>query len=350
MLAPDVRFEGFTHRDWQRIVDLFRPERPDPKEVAGRAPVGFVIAVHGGGRLRKLVHSRVGRLRLDDLAPDWPLSAEAIARRHDASWALSIESGALEAVMERLGARLRPHHDCNEQWLLLLSGLQEQLRTGGLDLWPQRLSGMPMPTAAMIDGSIDTVCPKGKTMLVGLFDGDALWTSIALRRGNAGFDLILGPDAIRDHLGLLSGDFRRDHRHLARAVTDLTGPLALGCFAEHQTFRALEVDPSPGAWATAVAVRDVVLSPVPPGMAVPLGLDAGRAAFSALRQVAQRMAPPGVPAADIFGPALDSVMEMALGGRPVEDVLGFHPLEVLRKLLVRNDWPRRTERPPRPRA
>jgi len=347
VLSPDVRFEGFTHRDWQRIVDLFRPERP---EAPAAAAEGFVIAVHGGGRLRKLVHSRVGRLRLDDLAPDWPISAEALARRHDASWALSIESGSLEAVMERLGARLRPHHDCNEQWLLLITGLQEQLRLGGLELWPQRLAGMPMPTVAMIDGSIDTVCPRGKTMLVGLFDGDRLWTSIALRRGGSGFDLILGPDAVREQLGLLSGDFRRDHRHLARAVTEQTGPLALGCFAEHQVFRALEVDPSPGAWATAVAVRDVVLSPVPPGMAVPLGLDAGRAALSALRQVAQRLSPPGAPAADIFGPAIEGFVDLALGGRQVEEVLGFHPFELLRKLLVRSEGSRRSERPHGPRA
>jgi hypothetical protein len=184
----------------------------------------------------------------------------------------------------------------------------------------------------MIESTIDSVCPRGRSMLVGLFDRDELWTSIALRRGPRGFDLILGPDEIRPRLGLLSGDFRRDHRHLARVVADRIGPLSLGCFAEQETFRRLEVDPTPGAWAMAVAVRDIVLSPAPPGMVVPLGLDAGRAAFSALRSVASRLDPAGV-----LAPTLGLLREVALGDRAVEDVLGFHPLDVLRKLLSREE-------------
>ncbi|MEM1029862.1 MAG: hypothetical protein AAGN82_05895 [Myxococcota bacterium] len=349
MLAPDVRFDGFTHRDWQRIVDLFRPERP-PTPGPG-APDGVVIAVHGDGRLRKLTHSRVGRLRLDDLVDVWPISARQLARRHDAAWALSIETGALEAVMEHLGAELRPEHGTNAQWLILIEGLREQFRLGRLDLWPPRLAGFPTPTAAMIDGSLDTLCPRGKAMLLGLFEGDRLWTSIALRRGDTGaFDLVLGPDALREELGLLSGDFRRDHRHLADAVTRAAGPLALGCFAEHERFRALEVDPTPGAWATAVAVRDVVLSPVPPGMALPLGLDAGRAAVSALRQVARRLGPPVVGAAgDGLERAVEAFVDVALGSRRAEEVLGFNPLELLRKLVVPPAAPPTTSPPPPPR-
>lgn len=332
MLAPDVRFEGFTQTDWDRVLELFRPRRPEGKPRDPNRSEGVVVAVHHDGKLRKLLHSRVGRLRLDDLAPDWPLSAEQLAQRHDASWAISMKSGALDAVMERLGSRLRQHHDFTDQWLLLVGALQEQAWEGGLEIWPRRLSGIPVPTRGMIESSLDTVCPRGKTMLIGLFDRDALWTSIALRRGPRGFDLVLGPDALRSRLGLLSGDFRRDHRHLARAVSDLAGPLSLGCFAEYETFRELEVDATPGAWAMAVAVRDVVLSPVPPAMAVPLGLDAGRAAFSALRSVAARIDPAGV-----LVPALGALRDVALGDRRVEEVLGFHPLTLLRKLLARDE-------------
>lgn len=177
-------------------------------------------------------------------------------------------------------------------------------------------------------------------MLVGLFEGDDLWTSIALRRGPLGIDLVMGPDEVRSELGLLSGDFRRDHRHLARCVSDVMGPLSLGCFAERGTFRALEVDPTPGAWAMAVAVRDVVLSPVPPAMALPLGLDAGRAAFTALRDVAARFDSRGViPHA--LGLLRDSplgqTINATLSDKTVEDLLGFHPLEMLRKLLERDE-------------
>jgi hypothetical protein len=331
VLAPDVRFEGFTNQDWQRVLELFQPLRPEGKPRDPERAQGLVVALHGQGKLLKLLHSRAGRLRLDDVAPDWPISAAELARRHDASWALVLEAGALEAAMETLGDRLTRHDDHTTQWLIFVEALSEQSQLGRVELWPSRLAGVPIPTRAMIDGTLDQVCPPGRSMLIGLFNGDSLWTCIALRRGQEGIDFILGPDGLRPHLGLLSGDFRRDHRHLARVVSDELGPLALGCFAEHETFRRLEVDPTPGAWAMAVAVRDVVLSPVPPAMAVPLGLDAGRAAFSALREVANRI---GIDSA-MVGAGLGALREATLGDRSVEDVLGFHPLELLRALLSR---------------
>jgi len=330
MFSPDVRLEGFTHDDWQRLLTLFRPVRPPELSQDPGRPQGLVLALHDGTRLHKLLHSQVGRLRLDDLAGDWPITAEQLAGRHDASWAISLERGALEDIMEGLGARLRQQDDLTQQWLTFLSLIQGELARGRIDLWPHRLHGIPMPTEAMIDRTLDMVCPAGKTMVVGLFDGDELWTSVALRRSSQGVDLILGPDEARGELGLLSGDFRRDHRHLARFVADTAGPLSLGCFADHKTFRALEVDPTPGAWALAVAVRDVVLHPVPAAMAVPLGVDVGRAALSALREVAARLDPAGV-----LTPTLSAIADVTLGQRPVGEVLGFNPFEVLRKLLAR---------------
>jgi hypothetical protein len=331
MLAPDVRFEGFTHDDWVRLLELFRPHRREGKARDPERPRGVIIAVHEGDTLLKLLHSRVGRLRLDDLAPDWPVSAEELARRHHAGTALCLERDALESVMEELGVRLRRDDDLTAQWLILLSLVQAQITAGRIQLWPNRLQGLPLPTKPMIDTTLDLVCPRGKTLLVGLFDGDELWTSVALRRNERGIDLVLGPDPLRGELGLLSGDFRRDHRHLARVVTERAGPLSLGCFAEYRTMLDLEVDPTPGAWALAVAVRDVVLHPVPAAMAVPLGIDAGRAAFSALREVATRLDPAGV-----FAPALGAIRDVAFGDRKLEDVLGFNPLEVLRRLLSRD--------------
>ncbi len=327
MLAPELRFEGFSCRDWQRVLELFRPQRPEGAPDPERAQ-GTILAVHARGKLRKLLHSHAGRLRLDDLGKDWPLGAAELARRSDASAAVVLESGALEQVMEELGARLRRDDDATTQALTFLSLVREQIDKGAIELWPHRLAGVPIPRAATVERTLDTVCPPGKAMLIGLFDRDELWTSITLRRGSRGFDWVLGPDAVREDVGLLSGDFHRDHRHLARAVSDRVGPLSLGCYADQATFRRLEVDPTPGAWAMAVAVRDIVLYPVPPAMAVPIGLDAGRAALRALRTVAARMDPTGM-----LDPALSLVRDVAFGGRSPEEVLGFDPLEILRRLL-----------------
>lgn len=330
MLSADVRLEGFTATDWTRVLSLFRPRRAAGEARDPDRPRGGVVAVHAGGRLLKLVHTAVGRLRLDEAQRDWPLPAEVLARRNHASWGASIEAGTLDAIMDRFAARARRGDDIAAQLISFSQIARDELHAGRIDLWPRRLRGLPIPSTGMVRASLDTVCPVGRTLVVGLFEEGELWSSIALRRGMGGFDLILGPDEVRSDMGLLAGDWRRDYRHLARAVEDRAGPLALGCFAEVATIRKLEVDPNPGAWARAAAVRDVILSPLPAPLAIPLGIDAGYAAFNALRAVAERVDPLGV-----VGPSLQALKDLTTGDRDVRSVLGFHPLEVLRRLLSR---------------
>lgn len=336
VLAPDVRFEGFTATDWSRFLSLFRPRKAQGGDRDPDRPRGAVFAVHGGGKLRKLLHSQAGRLRLDDVVPDWPLDAEALAQRHHASFAAIIEQGSLENVMEKFGARVRRGDDLTAQAILLLSLVRDEITVGRIAYWPPRLQGMPMPTPGMVSGTLDAVCPVGHAMLLGLFESGELYTSIAVRRSSShGIDWIVGPDEIRRDVGLLAGDFRRDFRHLARTVDRKLGRLSLGVFAEASTFKRLQVDPSPGAWARAVAIRDVILSPVPAALAIPLGIDAGRAAFAALREIAVR--------ADLLGivtPTLDALRDRgALPGDKRDgghlSMFGFEPLELLRRLLSR---------------
>ena len=200
-----------------------------------------------------------------------------------------LEMGTLERIMERFGERVQRGDDLTAQALLLLTLARAEAQDGKLAHWPSRLSGMPVPTARMVTSTLDAVCPPGRTFVLGLFHDGELWTSLALRRSPEGsIDRIVGPDEIRRDMGLLAGDWRRDFRHLSRSVQDLLGELGFGCFAETGVFRALQVDPTPGAWARAVAVRDVILSPVPTAMALPLGIDAGRAALALVRQIAEQ--------------------------------------------------------------
>jgi hypothetical protein len=323
--------EGFTATDWVRLLSLFRPRRASGAERDPSRPRGGVVAVHSAGKLRKLVHTHVGRLRLDDAQRDWPLTAQTLAERHDASWGALLETGSLDNVMDRFGARARRGDDLTAQIITLLELAREELQAGRIELWPRRLRGVPFPTPGVVRSTIDSVCPRGKTIVIGLFEAGELWTSIALRRGALGFDLLLGPDEVRVDMGLLAGDWRRDYRHLFHTIEERSGPVALGCYAEVATLRQLVVDPTPGAWARAVAVRDVIIHPVPAAVAIPLGIDAGRAALSALRGVAERLDPFGVA-----GPTMRALFEATGGDRAITRVLGFNPLELLRRLLTRD--------------
>src|SRR5580658_8242003 len=123
VLTADVRFEGWTTEDWIRFLRLWQP-RAKPEREPTR-PRGGVILVHEDGAVLKLLHTHRGRLDpASAAAPDAPSIAHAlalradhpevlgaIARTHRASWALGMQLGALDEVMERLGARLRRGDD-----------------------------------------------------------------------------------------------------------------------------------------------------------------------------------------------------------------------------------------------
>jgi hypothetical protein len=331
VLAPDVRFEGFTTTDWVRVLSIFRPRPRAHEERDPDRPRGGVIAVHDRGKLKKLLHTVVGRLRLDEAQLSFPMSARSLAARHHASWAAILSAGVLDDIMDRFAARVRRGDDLTAQTILLLQVAREEATNGRIELWPGRMRGVPIPPASVVHATIDSVCRPGRTMLVGLFEDDELWTCFAMRRGPSGFDLLLGPDEVRADMGLLAGDWRRDHRHLAQAVEQRAGPLSLGCFAEVATMRALLVDPTGGAWARAFAVRDVILSPIPPAIGIPLGIDAGRAALSALRSLTERVDPLGVVV-----PTVRAALGRSGEGEEDKGLFGFHPLEVLRKLISRD--------------
>jgi hypothetical protein len=328
VLTPDVRFEGWTTETWTRFLHLWKP-RAAPDREATR-PRGGVIAVHEGGRLRKLLHTRTGRL--DPRGP-WPASLEELAAKHHASWALAAESGALEELMERFGARLRRSDDLTAQTLLVVTIAREMMQEGRIERWPMRLHGFPQPTETMVVRAIDSICPDGHAMVLGVFRHGDLWTGAVARRRGAGFDVLAGPEDVRLRMGLISGDWRRDYLHVARAVEEQYAPLAMGCFAAVDRFRELQVDPRPGAWGRAAVVRDVILSPMPVGIRLALGADGARFAYESFRAIAgqsstlRRLEPLMSHARRRLGDVV--------GDRDVSSTLGFDPLAALRALLRR---------------
>jgi hypothetical protein len=307
-----------------------------------------------------MLHTKTGRV--PPVGP-WPAPLGEIAEAHHASWVLAAHVGALEEVMERFGARIGRSDDFITQSLTLVGIVDEMMGEGAIDSWPRRLRGIQPPTEIMVRRALDSLCPDGRAMVLGLFkspsggprrarerehDGegrgakhdsivpssaDELYTAFAARRRGSGFDVIAGPELLLPHMGLLSGDWRRDYRHLAHAVEDLYAPLAFGCFAEVDTFRALQVDGRPGAWGRAVAVRDVVTSPVPVAIGMALGFDGARFAFEALARLGGRFAPLG-----LLDPVLAQMrarLGAAAGDRDVPRTLGFDPMAALRALLRR---------------
>jgi hypothetical protein len=328
VLTADVRFEGWTTETWTRFLHLWKPRATPDREPT--RPRGGVIAIHEDGVLKKLLHTRVGRL--EPRGP-WPIPLPELAEAHHASWAIAAHAGALEDVMERFGARLKRTDDLTAQAVLVVNIVREMLLEGLIERWPKRLQGVPPPTDPMLRRALDAICSDGHAMALGLFRHGELWTAAVARRRGPGFDVLAGPEDVRIRMGVISGDWRRDYRHLARAVEEQYAPLAMGCFAEVDRFRELQVDVRPGAWGRAAVVRDVILSPMPVAIRLALGADGARFAFESFRTVVGRS--DALRRLEPFMEEARKRLGSAAGDRDVASVLGFDPLAALRALLRR---------------
>lgn len=329
MLQPDVRFEGWTVEYWQRFLRLWKP-RASPEREAERARGGLIV-VHDGRRVLKLLHTARGRL---EPPPEWPVALADLADEHHTSWAFAARQESLAEVMERFGSRARRGDDLAQQGLTIAQIVREMIEEGSIESWPRRLRAVPIPTPAVLRRALDATCEDGKCIALGAFSEGELWTAFVARRHGAGFDVIAGPYDLAPQMGLLSGDWRRDQRYLAEAIEDSYGPLALGLFAPLDVLRELVIDAHPGAWTRAVAVRDIVLSPMPPSIGLAVGVDGARAAFEGLRSLSARLGVQGAlaPAVHLARQGLGR----AAGDRDLATILGFDPLEALRALLQRD--------------
>jgi hypothetical protein len=326
VITRDVSFEGFTATDWQRLADVFRAPGSGSRNVEGVGR-GGVIAVTTGNRLRKLVHTKRGRL--DIKSAEWPQKLPALAGRYESSWAVELSAGALEDLVERFSERLRPRQDYLEQALELGRSLRELEAEGLIAMWPKRFADIPLPGSRIIGTALDMLCGEGRAVALGVFRHGDLYTGLVARRRGLGFDRIVGPDELRTDMGLLSGDFRRDYRHFVSAAERRVSLLSLGVFGELQTFQMLARDVTPGSFALAVAARDLIISPTSPALAVPLGIDVGRAAFAGLRGLADRFGA-GAALSPLFGRA------EAFVSRDLSALLGFDPWAALVGLFERD--------------
>ncbi|HEU5075423.1 MAG TPA: hypothetical protein VFU02_14630, partial [Polyangiaceae bacterium] len=293
---------------------------------------GGVVLVTEGRRPIKLVHTLRGRL--DPTEQAWPVALPDIARHHGSRWVVELQSGALQSLFDRFGDELHADDDYLKQVLSLLTLFRQYEVEGRIRVWPQSLLHWPVPSHRTASRALDAICPVGQTVVVGVFRRGRLYTALAMRRGPSGFDHIVGPSVLRREMGLVSGDWTRDYRYLLRATQDRVGPVCVGCFAELATLQGLAGSRRPGAWAEAIAMREVILSPVVPALAIPLGVDVGLAALKGVRALAERAKSLDWLARE--GP-LGGLLERMQAAKPpstnLKSMLGFDPLGLLYKLV-----------------
>lgn len=81
-------------------------------------------------------------------------------------------------------------------------------------------------------------------------------------------------------------------------------------------------------------MREVILSPVVPALAIPVGIDVGRAALEGVRALAERARSLDWLAREgPLGSLLDRIQSAKLPAANLKSMLGFDPLGLLYKLV-----------------
>lgn len=324
MIADDLRFEGFDAVAWARLLSLLSP--PPPQGGSG-ARGALVMVVDANGAPLSALSTREGPVEVDGYTNTGDLPE--LCARLDLGRAFVLDAGALEEAADRTARRMPPEADYVAQCLDLLAALRELEGEGRILRWPERRV-LPLPSPAMVRRTLDLLLPDGRCAVLGVWEEQRLWTALALRRQGGSLDWIVGPERILEWTGPLGGDFRRDHRALQRAIARAAAPVHLGIFAQRHTLEALLQSSEAGAWAKAVAVREVLISPTPRYVSAAVAADALRAAaLSAGRWLG------GTDLAGAVAPVLRVAREQIGDAGSVTRILGFNPLDALARRLSR---------------
>lgn len=322
MISPDFRFEGFDERSWLRVLSLLG--------VSSRATPMRRLYVVIDGEDRAVAGFTDDGQPLSLGAYHGKDSLPALCAEHGAARGLAIREGAVEFIVEQAAQQMPMPGDYLAQCLSLLAIMRRAELAGAIVPYPARRHP-PVPGPGVVERALDLVLPSGRSIVVAVYEGNRLWTSIVLRRREGAIDLLAGPRSLSAWTGPLGGDYRRDHRVIRSAVSRNVAPLHLGLFAQREQLTELLRNPWPGAWAAAFATRDVVVEPAPAYIGIAAVADAGRALTGTLRDLLG-----GVDLLAAAGPIAGYAREQ-LGqvGRmsSLTHILGFNPLQALAERL-----------------
>lgn len=321
MISGALRFEGFDARSWTNLVSLLRSESTQPRST-------LIILVDASDIPLYAFTTEGVKVSFPSVALTHDL--EKISLQYNAHQIIVLRLGALEMWNERIAKSVKLSSDFMGQLLVLAKTFRELRQEGQIRVWPATFAQIPLPTAPMVDRAFDIFLPNDRSALLAVWQDRSLWTALAIRRKGGQIDAVLGPDILHRWSGVLSGDFRRDSRVVSQAVSQSLAPLRVGLFCEAHTLKKLISDPEPGAWAKAVALRNIVIHPMPKTIAAAIAADAARA-------VAKRSADwtgwdPLAPLINIAYDVRNQISSLA----SISNTLGFNPLKLLALALSNN--------------
>jgi hypothetical protein len=331
VLSANLRVTGYDAVSWGRFVSLFSATDAsgEPEELHDPYRVLVVVEDASGAACAAFIADQ-GSVDASSYATraDLPRLCEELRARRG----VALRLGTIEEITERAAEHVLRTDDYAAQWLALFGAMRELEREGALYFWPERANPVPLPSPQLITRALDVVLPDEHSFVAALWEDTELWTATVVRRRGGQFDLLAGPELVLDVVGPLSGDFRRDHRAVSRAVSSAIAPVQIGIYAQRRRFQRLLREAEPGSWAKAIALREVIIDPSPAYVHVAVGADALRATA---RKTGEMLG--GIDFMAYIEPVARYAREQIAHVASVTGMLGFNPLQLLARRLRANE-------------
>lgn len=232
---PDIDIRYVSGEHWLNLLAL---TKAPPRREGERKPKDRILRVAHDGRLVKLWHSRLGRLPCDAQHADLELSE--LSKLYDNARIIALTPDGLQQLAERWQSVAEPEEDLVLHLMKILEAFEA---TPDVRIYPDR-SAPKLPRSLRM-GALDLILPEGRTVVALVTKDGELYTSLILRRGPRGIDL-LTTDEVFTH-----AEMPRPARITPAWIAELSDRigarygkpfLAIGC--EHRDFWNLRRDPS----------------------------------------------------------------------------------------------------------
>ena len=331
MLSEDFTFRGYTAETWDAVLRLVGQRSTLHKQPS-------LIVIESAERHPLAAFTTRGEI-VDVADYTGRDGLPALCDRLACHTAIVVQEGVIERVGRKTAAASARAHDLLDQVLPLLTALREAELKGEIFRYPPPVL-LPLPTVGVLRRALDMFLPDEHALVICVWEGDALWTGVVLRRSAGLIDLCAGPDAITEWVGPLGGDYHRDHRTITHAITRAVAPVHLGLYAQRAQLEALLRNAAPGAWLKAFALREIVFDPAPPYVGAALGADAARATAKRIRSLLG-----GIDVLGQLQPYVSAARSQLGPMSSVTRMLGFNPLHQLAERLAEQDAQRQSAEP-----
>jgi len=332
VIAPELRFVRVGPAELSALVRFVA--QPPAESRVGDVRHGLVLLTRDG-RPAALADLRRGFVPLPAwLARDAAVDREVLRRlrrEHGATWAVAVGGAALRRLDAALSRAFDPSGDLLDGLLRLAHEAREARRAGELLFSPALLDDVPIPAAAQVRSAFDLVLPDDRTALFYAFGPQGLSFGLVAEKRRGRLVCVAGHEALGG-IAVRGAQWRAAVPRILRETALRFAPPAVGVFGDEAALRRIVFGTEPAALPRALATREVILDPLPPWLAVLLGLDTAAKAAGTARSLLRRFDPLGL--AERLDPArLARDLQQRLGvEHPLARALGFDPFAVLVRL------------------